>query len=187
MRLVLLGGPGSGKGTQADRLSARFGVPKISTGDALRAAVAAGTALGERARAVMDAGGLVADELVIGIIRERLADSDAQTGYVLDGFPRNANQALALDEMLSVADTPGLDHVLYLRVSDDDILRRLLARAAVEGRSDDREDVIRTRVRRFNADVKPLLDYYRREGKLRPLDGAGKPDAVFQHILQTLI
>ncbi|MGQ0618406.1 MAG: adenylate kinase [Panacagrimonas sp.] len=176
MRLVMLGGPGSGKGTQGDRLSAHFGVPKISTGDALRAAVAAGTELGQRARPVMDAGGLVADVVAIGILRHRLADADCAKGFVLDGFPRNASQALVLDEGLSAAGKSALNHALYLRVSDDEILTRLLARASVEGRSDDHEDVIRNRIRRFNADVQPLLDHYRRQGKLRPVDGAGEPE-----------
>ncbi|MGQ0622993.1 MAG: adenylate kinase [Panacagrimonas sp.] len=184
MKLVMLGGPGSGKGTQGDRLSDHFGIPKISTGDALRAAAAAGTELGLRARAVMETGGLVADELVLGIVRERLAEADTQNGYILDGFPRTATQALALDELLAAAERGGIDHVIFLRVSDEEILGRLLARASVEGRSDDREDVIRKRVRRFNSEIQPMLKHYEKQRTLRTVDGEGSLDAVFAHILQ---
>jgi adenylate kinase len=186
MRIVLLGAPGSGKGTQGEKLVAHFGIPKISTGDALRAAVAAGTALGRKAKAAMDAGQLVADDIVIGIVEERLAQPDAQKGFVLDGFPRNTAQAQVLDQMLQRLGQPAVDKAVHLAVDDEEIIKRLLDRAHKEGRADDKEDVIRRRIEVYNAETHPLLDYYRAQNKVATVDGAGSLDEIFQRIVKAL-
>lgn len=186
MRIVLLGAPGSGKGTQGEKLVAHFGIPKISTGDALRAAVAAGTELGKKAKATMDAGGLVANEIVIGIVEERLAQPDAQKGYILDGFPRNVAQARVLDEMLVRLGQPGIDKAVHLHVTDEEIVKRLLDRAQKEGRADDREEVIRKRIDVYNAETRPLLDYYAGQNKLVTLQGIGSIEEIFGRILDVL-
>ena len=186
MRMVLLGAPGSGKGTQGERLAEELGIPRVSTGDALRAAVKSGTPLGQRARKAMDAGDLVADELVVGIVEERLSQADAQDGFILDGFPRNTAQAKILDQMLAQRQMPPLQLALHLEVADDEIVRRLLARAAEQGRSDDREDVIRCRIRVYNDETHPLLDYYAGQGKLVSVPGVGTVDAIFRAALQAV-
>jgi adenylate kinase len=186
MRLVLLGAPGSGKGTQGEKLSAHFGIPKISTGDALRAAVKAGTPLGLQAKAAMDAGRLVADELVIGIVEQRLQQPDAQKGFILDGFPRNTAQADVLDAMLARLRQPALGKALHLHVSDEEIVRRLLERAHKEGRADDKEDVIRHRIKVYNDETAPLLAYYSKQGKVLTVEGVGGLEEIFQRILKTL-
>lgn len=186
MRIVLLGAPGSGKGTQGEKLVAHFGIPKISTGDALRAAVAAGTELGKQAKAAMDAGALVADAIVIGIVEERLSQPDAQKGFILDGFPRNTAQAEVLDGILQRQGRPRITHAVHLHVTDEEIVRRLLERAKIEGRADDREDVIRKRIEVYNAETAPLLDYYQRQGSVQTVPGIGSLDEIFQRIVQTL-
>ncbi|WP_428311704.1 adenylate kinase [Hydrocarboniphaga sp.] len=186
MRIVLLGAPGSGKGTQGEKLVAHYGIPKISTGDALRAAVKAGTDLGKKAKATMDAGGLVANEIVIGIVEERLGEADAQKGCILDGFPRNTAQAQVLDEMLKRLGQPGIDKAVHLHVSDEEIVKRLLDRAIKEGREDDKEDVIRKRIAVYNAETHPLLDYYKAQGKLVTLEGVGSVDAIFDSVVKVL-
>lgn len=186
MRIVLLGAPGSGKGTQGEKLAAHYAIPKISTGDALRAAVAAGTELGKKAKATMDAGGLVANEIVIGIVEERLGQPDAHRGCILDGFPRNVAQAQVLDDMLQRLRQPGIDKALHLHVTDAEIVARLLDRAQKEGRTDDREDVIRKRIDVYNAETRPLLDYYDAQGKLVTLQGIGSIDEIFAKILGVL-
>jgi adenylate kinase len=186
MRMVLLGAPGSGKGTQGEKLVAHYGIPKISTGDALRAAVAAGTELGRKAKATMDAGQLVADDIVIGIVEERLAQPDAQKGFVLDGFPRNTAQAQVLDQMLQRLGQPAVDKAVHLAVDDEQIIKRLLDRAHKEGRADDKEDVIRRRIEVYNAETHPLLDYYRAQNKVATVDGVGSLDEIFQRIVKAL-
>jgi len=186
MRIVLLGAPGSGKGTQGEKLVARFGIPKISTGDALRAAVAAGTELGKKAKATMDAGQLVANEIVIGIVEERLAQADAQKGFILDGFPRNTAQAEVLDAMLGKLQSPALGKAVHLHVDDEEIVTRLLSRAEKEGRADDKEEVIRKRIDIYNAETKPLLDYYAKQGKLVTVEGKGSMDEIFERIVGVL-
>ena len=183
MRMVLLGAPGSGKGTQGEKLVAHFGIPKISTGDALRAAVAAGTELGKKAKATMDAGQLVANEIVIGIVEERLGQSDAQKGFILDGFPRNTAQAEVLDGMLKRLGQPGIDKAVHLHVTDEEIVKRLLDRAQKEGREDDKEDVIRKRIEVYNAETRPLLDYYSKQGKVVTVEGIGSLEEIFNRIL----
>lgn len=186
MRIVLLGAPGSGKGTQGEKLVAHFGIPKISTGDALRAAVKAGTELGLKAKAVMDAGQLVANEIVIGIVEERLGEPDAQKGFILDGFPRNTAQAQTLDAMLERLGQPPVSRAVHLHVEDAEIVQRLLQRAVAEGRTDDREDVIRHRIEVYNAETHPLIDYYREQGKLATVEGTGSMEEIFERIVAVL-
>jgi adenylate kinase len=186
MRIVLLGAPGSGKGTQGEKLVAHYGIPKISTGDALRAAVKAGTELGKKAKATMDAGGLVANEIVIGIVEERLGEADARKGFILDGFPRNTAQAQVLDAMLLRLGQPAMDKAVHLHVSDEEIVKRLLDRAVKEGREDDKEEVIRKRIDVYNAETKPLLDYYEAQNKLITLEGIGAVDEIYASILKVL-
>ncbi|HEY0974011.1 MAG TPA: adenylate kinase [Solimonas sp.] len=186
MRMVLLGAPGSGKGTQGEKLVAHYGIPKISTGDALRAAVAAGTELGKKAKATMDAGQLVANEIVIGIVEERLGQPDARKGFILDGFPRNTAQAEVLDAMLQRLGQPAIDKAVHLQVNDEEIIKRLLDRAQKEGRADDKEDVIRKRIEVYNAETRPLLDYYSKQNKVVTVPGVGGLEEIFQRILQAL-
>lgn len=186
MRIVLLGAPGSGKGTQGEKLVAHYGIPKISTGDALRAARKAGTELGRKAQAAMDAGELVADSIVIGIVEERLAEPDAAKGFILDGFPRNNAQAQVLDQMLVRLGQPAIDKAVHLTVDDEEIVRRLLDRATKEGRVDDKEDVIRHRIKVYNAETHPLLDYYQKQGKLVTVTGTGSLEDIFARILGVL-
>lgn len=183
MRIVLLGAPGSGKGTQGEKLVAHFGIPKISTGDALRAAVAAGTELGRKAKATMDAGQLVANEIVIGIVEERLGQADARKGCILDGFPRNTAQAEVLDGMLTRLGQPGVSKAVHLHVTDEEIIKRLLDRAQKEGRADDKEEVIRHRIQVYNAETHPLLDYYKKQGKLVTVEGIGTLEQIFSRII----
>jgi len=186
MRLVLLGAPGSGKGTQGEKLVAHYGIPKISTGDALRAAVKQGTELGKKAKATMDAGQLVANEIVIGIVEERLGQEDARKGFILDGFPRNSAQAQVLEDMLVRLGQPAIDKAVHLHVEDEEIVRRLLERARIEGREDDKEEVIRKRIDIYNAETSPLLDFYKAQGKLVTLNGVGDIDTVFQSVIDAL-
>ncbi len=181
MRIVLLGAPGSGKGTQGEKLMAKYAIPQISTGDLLRAAVAAESELGRRAGAAMDAGELVADDIVIGMIRERLGEPDTANGFILDGFPRTIAQAEALDRLLESIDQP-LDRVVYLEVDKDEVLARLLAR----GRADDSEETIRNRLDVFEAQTHPLLDFYRRQNKLVSVKGVGSIEDIFERIVASL-
>jgi len=183
MRIVMLGAPGSGKGTQGERLAAHYGIPKTSTGDALRAAVKAGTPLGVKAKTAMDAGQLVADELVIGIARERLAAPDAARGFILDGFPRNAAQAEILDGLLVELGQPGISKVIHLLVDEAEIVRRLVARGALEGRSDDNEATVRSRIAVYQSETRPLLDYYAARGLLVTIPGVGDIDAIAARML----
>jgi adenylate kinase len=184
-RIVLLGAPGAGKGTQAAILKERLAVPHVSTGDMLRAAVAAGTPVGLKAKAVMEAGKLVSDEIVIGIARERLAEPDCKQGFLLDGFPRTLAQAGALDEMLAGLGTP-LDGCLALTVDTEEVVQRLLKRAEIEGRADDNEASIRERMRAYDAQTAPLLDYYRKQGLLVEVSGMGQVDEVSKRIEEAL-
>lgn len=186
MRIVLLGAPGSGKGTQGDKLAAHYGIPKLSTGDALRAAVKAGTPLGIAAKKVMDAGQLVANEIVIGIVEERLQQPDAKKGFILDGFPRNTAQADVLDNMLKRLGQPAMGKAVHLHVTDEEIVRRLLDRAVKEGRADDKEDVIRHRIKVYNDETSPLLDYYGKQGKVVKVEGIGSMDEIFNRIIRVL-
>jgi adenylate kinase len=171
--LVLLGPPGSGKGTQAARLTEKYRIPSIATGDILRAQVEAGTPLGQRVRSYLDRGELVPDQLVVDIIRQRLSEPDTQAGFILDGFPRTVPQAQALDAMLAGLQRP-LDAVLYLETDRQSLLDRLGQRH----RRDDRADIADHRIDVFLDQTAPLIDYYRDEGKLRLIDGARPPEEV---------
>jgi adenylate kinase len=162
-RLPLLGPPGAGKGTQAHRLVDRLGIPQISTGDMLRAAVAAGTEVGRKAKAIMERGDLVPDEIVIGVAEERLGQDDARRGFVLDGFPRTDAQAEALDALLTRLGTP-LERCIALWVDEEEIVRRLLRRATIEGRSDDNEQAIRHRIQVYHQQTAPLIAHYEAQG-----------------------
>jgi adenylate kinase len=184
-RLLLLGPPGAGKGTQAERLVKALGIPQISTGDMLRAAVRAGSEVGRQAHAYMERGDLVPDPVVIGVAEERLRQPDAQKGFILDGFPRTPVQAEALDRMLDRLGVR-LERCVALRVDEDTLVQRLLRRAAIEGRNDDNEAIIRNRMRVYRESTQPLVDYYRRRGVLFEVDGEGGIDAVAARIGEVL-
>lgn len=186
MRIILLGAPGSGKGTQGDRLAKHFDIPRLSTGDALRAAKEAGTALGQKAGPLMAAGKLVPDELVYGIVEERLKQSDTRHGFILDGFPRNTAQAQTLDDMLDRIHQPPMSRAVHLAVDDEEIVGRLLDRAQKESRADDQEHVIRHRIEVYNAETRPLLDFYQGQHKLVTVDGVGTMDEIFERIIDAL-
>lgn len=191
MRLIFLGPPGAGKGTQAARIVAKHGIPQLSTGDMLRAAVAAGTPVGQKAKAVMDAGGLVSDEIVIGIVADRIEEADAKKGFILDGFPRTLAQAEALDAML---DGKGLklDAVLELRVDQSKLVDRIVrraeeARAAGQPvRKDDDPEVFKTRLEAYNRDTAVVAPYYEKRGQLTAIDGMQPIDSVSQAIADAL-
>jgi adenylate kinase len=212
MRIVFLGAPGSGKGTQAKRLMAEFGLPQVSTGDLLRAAVAGGTALGRRAKAAMDAGDLVSDEIVLGIIAERLALPDCAKGFILDGFPRNLAQAAELEPVL---DSVGqrLDVAVLIEVGTDVLMKRLTGRrtCSITGkllnvyfspqealdeclqqggeliqRADDNEEVIANRLQVYARETEPLVDYYAAAGLLVRVAGEGDPDGVYDALKRAL-
>ena len=185
MRLVLLGPPGAGKGTQAARVACRFGAPHIATGDIFRANVAEGTELGRTAQEFMDRGDLVPDDVVIAMVMERLAEQDCQSGFVLDGFPRTVNQAEALDRRLGGLGTP-LDAALSFDVTEEELLRRLAGRAAAQHRADDAEQTIRHRLEVFAVKTRPLIDYYRHRRLLTMVDGVGPIEEVTSRILDGL-
>lgn len=209
MRIVLLGAPGSGKGTQAKKLMDAHGVPQISTGDLLRAAVAAGTPLGQRAKAAMDAGELVADDIVIGMIRERLGEADTANGFILDGFPRSQAQAEELDRMLEDLGKP-LEAALLIKVDFGNLVKRLTGRRTCSGcgqmfniyfsppeqegvcdrcggtdlahRADDNEETISNRLKVYQDQTEPLITHYKAQDKLASVDGEGDLDEVFGRI-----
>ncbi len=185
MRLVLLGAPGSGKGTQATRLKEYLAVPHISTGELLRGAVAAGTPLGLMAKEVMEAGGLVSDDVVLGMLEERLLKPDTGNGFILDGYPRNLVQANALGGLLAKLKQP-IDIAIQLDVDTELLVGRLAGRAKAEGRADDSPEAVRKRLAVYQAQTAPVVDYYRNLGKLAHLDGVGTLDAVFTRITEAL-
>jgi adenylate kinase len=184
-RLLLLGPPGAGKGTQAQLLAERLGIPQISTGDMLRAAVAAASEVGRKAKSFMDAGELVPDAVVIGVAEERLGQPDARKGFILDGFPRTAAQAEALDRMLPKLGCQ-LERCVALTVDEDELVKRLLRRAELERRSDDNETTIRTRMHEYREKTEPLISYYRARGVLREVNGLGEIEEVARRIAQAL-
>ncbi len=185
MRLVLLGAPGSGKGTQASRLKADLAVPHISTGDMLRAAVAAGTPMGIQAKAVMAAGQLVSDDILLGMLEDRLAQDDARAGFILDGYPRNLAQADALDGLLTRIGRP-LDAVVKLEVPTETIVGRCEIRFKAEGRADDNPQTVRKRLAVYAEQTAPVADFYARRGKLQVVDGVGELAEVTARIKQVL-
>jgi len=185
MRIVLLGPPGAGKGTQAAQVACRFGCPHIATGDIFRANVAEGTELGRAAQEYMDRGDLVPDEVVIAMVMERLAESDCDGGFVLDGFPRTVNQAEALDRRLVDLGSP-LETALSFDVTEEELLRRLAGRAAAQHRADDAEQTIRHRLEVFAIKTRPLIDYYAHRGLLITVDAIGPIEVVTKRILAAI-
>jgi adenylate kinase len=183
VRLILLGPPGAGKGTQAVRLVEKHGIPQLSTGDMLRAAVAAGTPIGLKAKAVMESGSLVSDDIVIGIVADRIEEPDAKAGFILDGFPRTVAQAEALDRMLAQKGLK-LDAVVELVVDQDALVHRIVKRAedakaaGQEVRKDDDPEVFKTRLAAYNRDTAVVAPYYASTGKLKRIDGMKPIDAV---------
>lgn len=209
VRLILLGPPGCGKGTQGKRLGERLGIPALSTGDMLRAAVSVGTPVGREARAFMDRGELVPDQVIVGIMREKLSEPGCAKGYILDGFPRTVEQARALDRFFAASAEGGLTAVIVLDVPDDEVIRRLSGRRQCrrcgvgfhnvfhrpkkEGvcdacggelfqRDDDNEQTIRERLRVYHRQTSPLLSYYEGQGLVRSVPGTGSIDEIFRSI-----
>lgn len=185
MRAILLGPPGAGKGTQAARLAEHFGIPAISTGDIFRANVKGGTELGRQAQGFMDAGQLVPDSVTNAMVRDRLAQPDAAAGFLLDGYPRTADQAVELDAMLADLEVR-LEKAIEITADFDVVTERLLKRAQIEGRTDDTEDVIRTRLDVYSTATAPLTAYYAGRGLLVQVDGIGDVDEVTERIISAL-
>ena len=185
MRVVFLGPPGSGKGTQAKLLASRLSIPAISTGEILRAAVAQGNPLGRQAKSVMDTGELVSDDLMIALIRERATQADARDGFILDGFPRTTAQAAALERMLAERGD-ALSAVVNFTVPEAVLVERMLGRAAAEGRSDDRPETIRERLRVYREKTEPLVGFYRDRDLIVDVDGVGSVPEVASRIDEAL-
>ncbi|WP_456718780.1 MULTISPECIES: adenylate kinase [unclassified Bradyrhizobium] len=190
MRLVLLGAPGSGKGTQAARLAKRLDIPQLSTGDMLRAAVSEGTPIGTRVKATMERGELVPDDLVVAIVAGRISQPDAKSGFILDGFPRTIAQAAALDDILRAADLR-IDRVLELDVDEAALLNRILnraneARSNGYARADDTEAALKVRLAEYRGQTRPLADYYREQGLLKSINGLQSIDKVASSLLEAL-
>ena len=187
MRLILLGPPGAGKGTQAQRLVAKHGIVQLSTGEMLRAAAAAGTPVGNRAKAIMDRGELVPDDVMVQIIADRTAQPDSARGFILDGFPRTVAQAEALDALLAKM-RQSLDSVIEIKVEDALLVERIAGRAKETGgaRADDNAETLRTRLSVYWAQTKPVADYYAGKGMLKVIDGVGSVEEVSSRIENVL-
>jgi adenylate kinase len=191
MRIVLLGPPGAGKGTQAQRIIEKFGIPHLSTGDMLRAAVHAETGIGRKAKQIMAEGKLVPDELVVAAVIERIAQPDAKRGFVLDGFPRTIGQATAFDDLLHT-ETAELDRVIELRADEEILLDRIETRAREARqngrtvRADDNHEALKVRLDAYNEQTAPLIEYYRSKGILRSIDGLQEIDAVTQDVFRAI-
>jgi adenylate kinase len=185
VNVLILGPQGSGKGTQAHRIAASYGVAHVATGDMLRRAMAAETELGRRIKPIYDAGQLVPDDLMIDLIRDRLGEEDVEEGFILDGFPRTMAQAEALDRMLREIGR-SLTVVFLLEVPEDECVARLMRRAAEENRADDTPEAIRTRLELYRRETEPLVEYYRAQGCLVGIHGDRPPDEVFTEIQQAL-
>lgn len=185
MRLVLLGAPGSGKGTQAARLKGHLQVPHISTGDLLRAEVAAGSKLGLEAKEVMARGELVSDAILLGMLEDRFSRDDTAAGFILDGYPRNLAQAAALDALLQRIGQP-MDYAVQLEVPTELLVERIAGRAEAEGRADDSPESVRTRLRVYDEQTAPVIGFYREHGQLTAVDGVGTLDEVFTRIVEAI-
>jgi adenylate kinase len=185
MRLVLLGAPGSGKGTQAARLKEHLQVPHISTGDLLRAEVAAGSKLGLEAKGIMARGELVSDAILLGMLEDRFSRPDTAGGFILDGYPRNLAQADALDGLLSRLGQP-FDFAVQLEVPTDLLVDRIAGRAAAEGRADDNPESVRKRLDVYDSQTAPVIEFYRQHGQLTVVDGVGSLDEVFTRIIEAI-
>jgi len=185
MRLVLLGAPGSGKGTQAARLKEYLKVPHISTGDLLRAEVTAGSALGREAEAVMARGELVSDDILLGMLKDRFSRDDTRAGFILDGYPRNLAQAAALDALMVDLGQP-FDAAVQLAVDNELLIERLAGRAKAEGRADDSPESVRKRLTVYDDQTAPVIEFYRGQGQLSVVDGVGTLDDVFARIVQAI-
>ncbi len=185
VRLLIIGAPGAGKGTQAARIAERYEIPAISTGDIFRANIKAGTALGQRVSALIESGQLVPDELTNEIVEDRLQRDDVATGFLLDGYPRTVAQVHALDAVLE-ADARRLDAVVLLEADTDSVVSRLLKRAEIEGRVDDTEEVIRHRQEVYLAQTAPLIELFSQRGILVAVDGLGSVDEVSSRIFDAL-
>jgi adenylate kinase len=181
MRLIILGPPGAGKGTQASRIAGMFGIPAISTGDIFRANIKNETTLGLQVKDILAAGGYVTDDITNAIVRDRLFEDDAEQGFLLDGYPRTTAQVAALDAILAEHGHV-LDHVLELTVDEEAVVQRLLRRAAIEGREDDSEEVIRERQAIYRKETAPLAKLYADRGLLVQVDGMGEVDEVTERI-----
>ncbi|MEY5024384.1 MAG: hypothetical protein RL569_1297 [Actinomycetota bacterium] len=184
-RLLIIGAPGAGKGTQAEFIAKAFGIPAISTGDIFRHNVKNETELGKQAKAFMDRGEYVPDSLTNDLVRDRLSHDDAQGGFLLDGYPRTAEQVVELDSILADAGTQ-LDAVIQLTADTDEVVRRLLGRAIEQGRADDTEDVIRRRLEVYEEQTAPLISVYAQRGLVLMIDGLGEVDDVTARILEGL-
>ncbi|HDY88279.1 MAG TPA: adenylate kinase [bacterium] len=185
MKIILLGGPGAGKGTQAAKLKEHYKIPHVSTGEVLREARTKGTELGNKAAEYMDAGKLLPDNIILGIVGEKLDMPEMKNGYLFDGFPRTIPQAEGLDEMLK-SKNDSLDAVISIDVSDEIVIDRLLKRAEIEGRPDDNRETIENRIKVYYEQTEPLKQYYRNRGLLQSIDGIGAVNEVFERIKAVL-
>lgn len=184
-RLIIMGPPGAGKGTQAIRIAERFGIPAISTGDIFRSNIRDGTDLGQQVKSILDAGGYVPDEVTNDIVRDRLTWVDAAPGFLLDGYPRTTGQVAFLDDVLADHDH-ALDGVIELTVDEDAVVERLLKRAETEGRADDTEEVIRERQAIYRKETAPLIALYEEHGVLVKVDGMGSVDEVTERVVKAV-
>ena len=185
MRLLIMGPPGAGKGTQAKRIAEHYGIPAISTGDIFRAMKHADTLLARQVRAIMESGGYVSDEITNEIVQDRLAQDDCAAGFLLDGYPRTLQQVRTLDDHLAETDRP-LDAVVSLLADTDEVVARLLKRAEIDGRADDNEETIRVRLQVYAEQTEPLVEVYRLRGLLVEVDGLGPIDEVSERIFAAL-
>jgi adenylate kinase len=180
LQIILLGPPGSGKGTQASFISAALSIPHLSTGDMLRSAVSSKSEIGLKAKEIMENGGLVSDEIVLSIVKERISNNDSKKGFILDGFPRTINQAEGLDLLLNKSQK--IDFVLRIKVDQEDIIKRLIAR----GRSDDKPEIIKNRFKSYNSETQPLIPFYEERQILFNIDGMQEIEKVFADIKKVI-